>query len=367
MIPLFDRFPRLAEALPYVPLGNFPTPVERCDTFGVALGHDAIYIKRDDVSGEPYGGNKVRKLEFLLGKAMRDKRREVLTFGYAGSNHCLATAIYARELGLGSISMLLPQPPSQSLRRNLLLSHAVGAELHHYSSRPAIVCGTLLQLARHQILRGKAPQMIPAGGSSPLGVTGFVNAAFELRNQVDAGLCPEPDLLYVAVGSMGSAAGLLIGLKAAGLKTRLTPVRVIETGMASPEKLARLIARTQAFLRDRDPAFPTRSFVLADCLLRDEYFGDGYGQFTPEDAEAIALIDQTQHVHLEGTYTGKTLAALIGDARRGALAGKTVLFWDTYNSRPVWDATGHVDYHILPGVFHRYFEGALQSLDTQPL
>ena len=144
MIPLFEQYPLLREKLAYVPLGEFPTPVQKLETLGAELGISQLYIKRDDLSGKLYGGNKPRQLEFILGQVLRSKAREVMTFGGAGSNHALATAIYARQVGVKSISMLMPQPNAQYVRRNLLMSQYCGAELH--------LCGTGLESVRNMPL-----------------------------------------------------------------------------------------------------------------------------------------------------------------------------------------------------------------------
>ena len=117
MIELFKNYPLLKEKLPYISLGNFPTPVEKLEKMGSKLGLDNLYIKRDDISGTTYGGNKVRKLEFVLGQALKSGVKEVMTFGFAGSNHALATAVYANKLGLRSISMLFPQPNAYYVRK----------------------------------------------------------------------------------------------------------------------------------------------------------------------------------------------------------------------------------------------------------
>ncbi len=218
MIPLFQHYPLLAHKLPYVALGVFPTPVQKLDQLGQQLGLDNLFIKRDDLSGKIYGGNKIRKLEFILGKAIRTKAGEVLTFGAAGSNHALATAIYADQLGLKSISMLASQPNASYIRRNLLMSYHYGAELHLIPNIPFIPLvanpAVLYQLLRHRLKRGQFPMIVPMGGSSPLGAVGFVNAAFELQEQILKGEISEPDYIYVASGSMGTAAGLILGLKA---------------------------------------------------------------------------------------------------------------------------------------------------------
>ena len=130
MIPLFEQYPLLQEKLPYISLGEFPTPIQRLDQLGAKLKIGQLYIKRDDLSGKIQGGNKIRKLEFILGSALRSGAKEVITFGGAGSNHALATAIYAQQVGLKSISMLMPQPNANYVRRNLAMSHYYGAELH---------------------------------------------------------------------------------------------------------------------------------------------------------------------------------------------------------------------------------------------
>ena len=233
MISLFQRYPLLREKLPYVALGDFPTPVQRLERLGDELGIGQLYIKRDDLSGKLYGGNKPRKLEFELGDALRSGSSEVITFGGIGSNHALATAIYAKQLGLKTISMLVPQPNSNIVRRNLLADYHYGAEMHLCGtslesavSKLLIRAVTLYQVIRHRIKSGRFPHLIRPGGSSPLGVNGFVNAALELSEQVAKGELPEPDFIYVAAGTMGTASGLTLGLKIAGLKSRMVAVTV---------------------------------------------------------------------------------------------------------------------------------------------
>lgn len=361
--PLLLRFPRLASRLHPIELGQFPTPVLRATKLGAAIGLENLYIKRDDLSGAVYGGNKVRKLEFLLGEALRDDRREVLTFGFAGSNHALATAIYASAAGLRGISVLLPQPNAASVRRNLLMSHRVNAELHHYESRWSATLGTALQLLRHRIRRGAWPMRIPPGGSSPMGIMGIVNAVLELDEQVRAGDIPAPDCVYVAVGSMGTAVGLLIGFALTGMKCAVVPVRVIDARLANPGKFKRLYHDTVSFMRNVDPSIPVIETRPEWFALRDDYFGERYAQYSEPGIEAIRLLEEHEGIRIDGTYAGKALAALIGDAREGALSDKNILFWNTYNSRPFWETMPPIDYHHLPRTLHRYFEGPVQPLD----
>ena len=364
VIPLFDSYPLLARRLPHISLGEFPTPVERLDRLGQDIGVEHLYIKRDNLSGKVYGGNKVRKLEFLLGRAKLDRAKGVMTFGYAGSNHTLATAIYGQQLELNTTSMLMPQPNAHYVRRNLLMGYQCGAELYQYRNKILLIMGTIWQLLLKKLRHGYFPQIIVPGGSSPLGVTGFVNAALELKQQVTEGEIPEPDLIYVALGSMGTAVGLILGLKVANLRSRVISVRVIDEGFANVGKMVKLFRKTNSFLHSLDSTFPRFDLRVGDIEVRHEFFGEQYGLFTEEGMAAVARMKKTEGLKLEGTYTGKALAALIRDAEKQVLRDKTVLFWNTYNSRDFSDIIAGIDYHQLPTCFHRYFEEDVQPLDT---
>jgi D-cysteine desulfhydrase len=362
--PLLDGYPGLQSGLAHVDLCDLPTPVTRAARAGQELGID-LYVKHDDATAADYGGNKPRKLEFLLARALASGAREVLTFGFAGSNHATATAVYARRLGLGSISMLLAQPPARYVRDNLLISHEAGAELHHYRGVPTLAAGLVRVMASHRLRHGRLPQTIPAGGSSPVGVAGFVNAALELRQQVEQGLLPEPAAIYTAMGSMGTAVGLALGLRAAGLRSQVVAVRVVEDRWAGWKALTKLHSRTGAFLRSIDPTFPTEELRPSALMIREGFLGDGYGHFTRAGADAARLLLETEGVELDGTYSAKAFAALCEDARSGGLAGEPVLFWDTNNSRPLSAAAAAVDRHELPPAFHHYFEGPLQDVGVR--
>jgi len=370
MIPLFECYPLLREKLPYISLGEFPTPVQKLEGLGTELGISQLYMKRDDLSGKLYGGNKPRKLEFILGNALLSGAKEVITFGGAGSNHALATAIYARQVGLKSISMLMSQPNAQYVRRNLLMSHYCGAELHSCGAElesvinmPLVYLATIYQFLRHRMKEGCFPQLIATGGSSPLGVSGFVNAALELKKQIENGEMPEPEYIYVACGTMGTAAGLMLGLRAAKLNSRVVSVRVTSEKFVNTRGMIKLINKASSLIHSLDTSFPILEFSPAAIDIRHDYYGKRYALFTREGMDAVSLVKNCEGINLEGTYTGKTLAALIDDARGGRLRDKAVLFWNTLNSRDFPDAISNVDYHSLPRRFHRYFEEELQSLD----
>jgi len=363
MIPLFVRFPRLAAAVPHTSLAVRPTPVERALRLGEALGIERLYIKRDDVSGAAYGGNKVRKLEFLLGDALHKGAKTVLTFGGAGSNHALATAIYAKQLGLSCISILAPQPNAHSVRRNLLMSLRVGAELHYCSGGQRAGEIVRREMFRRRMREDVFPAVIPPGGSSPIGIFGFVDAAFEIKEQIAAGDLPEPDCIYAACGTMGTVIGLALGLTGAGLHSKLVAVRVTDPPYTDLDKGRRLFATANALLQAADSSFPECAFPEEAFVLRHEFKGDRYGLYTPESVRAVQMMRDLSGLKIEGTYTGKAFAAIMADAAAGILSDKTVLFWNTYNGRDFSAAIAGIDYHDLPQPFHAYFEQDVQPLD----
>jgi len=370
VIPLFERYPLLREKLAYVPLGEFPTSVQKLERLGSQLGISQLYMKRDDLSGKLYGGNKPRKLEFILGDARRSEAKEVMTFGCAGSNHALATAIYARQVGLKSISMLMPQPNARYVRRNLLMSQHCGAELHlcgtgleSAMNMPLVYTAATYQLLRHRLNAGRFPYFIPPGGSSLLGVAGLVNAALELRGQIVSVEMPEPEYIYVACGTMGTAAGLTLGLRAAELGGRVVSAAVSGERYTNTRAMIGLINKTNSLLCSLDASFPRFEFSETDVDIRHDCFGQRYALFTNEGMEAVSLMRECEGIELDGTYTGKTLAALRHDANNGSLQGRTVLFWNTLNSRDFSDDIADVDYHDLPHAFHRYFGEEVQPLD----
>lgn len=353
-LPLFRAWPTLTEKLSHTALCECPTPIENAQAMADRLGLQSLSIKRDDLSAPDYGGNKIRKLEFLLAEAKQQGRQRVLTFGFAGSNFAAATALNANKLGMQGISMLLPQANAAYLRENLLLGLASGAECHQANSEALLAIKTLWVTLRSAI-RGQRPYWIPAGGSSPLGLLGFVNAALELKEQIDNGQTIQPDAIYLALGSMGTAAGLAIGLQACGLSIPIHAVRVVPQRYGNPAALNKLVHKTSTFIRKRDSSFPNTSEAAKLCNLRDDFFGDGYGVFSKAGNEACELAAELCNIELDGTYSAKAMAALIHDVRSGSLAGKRVLFWNTHNSRDTSALIQGVDYRGLPRCFHPYF------------
>lgn len=363
MFPLFETFPVLRQRLPRAQIAELPTPVEPMSRLAARLGVENLYVKRDDITAPLYGGNKVRKLEFLLAEAASRGAKEVLTFGCAGSNHATATAVYAREMGMRGISMLLPQPNARSVRKNLLISHWFGAELNYYQSSAQLEKDLPRVIARHEAETGARPFVIPAGGSSPLGVAGYVNAALELVRQVRRNIAPAPDVIYLAAGTMGTAAGLKLGFKIAGFDTKVLPVRVTAESFVNAPAMVALFKDANTLLREKDNSVPLLELDESETMLRHEFYGGKYAQYTPQSVEAMRMVEKYEAIRLEGTYTGKAFAALISDARNGELKRKNVLFWNTYNSRNTENLIKNQDYANLPAPLHKYFEQDVQPLD----
>jgi len=360
---LFEAYPKLKENIPWVPLGDFPTPVHKLEKLGKEVGAETLYIKRDDLSSTIYGGNKVRKLEFVLAQAQQKKADTLITIGAAGTNHGLATTIHGHRLGMKSILILLDQPVAEYAKKNLLLDHLHNAKLVKTSMLRIVFTVLWQYLINMKPLQRRLPRYIPPGGSTPLGCLGYVNAAFELKAQVAEGLIPEPDYLFVALGTMGTGAGLHLGCRLADLKTRVIGIRVTERWMCSPQKWAALINNTNRYLRENDPEIPRIEVLPAELTFLDDYSGERYAQFTAEGMVAVSLMSSLEKIRLEGTYTGKALAGALDYMRKNHLQDKVLLFWNTHNSVDLSHLVKDMDYRQLPKSLHSYFESPNQELD----
>jgi D-cysteine desulfhydrase len=342
-------FPRLAVKIPRLPLAELPTPI---DAHTVRLGGKAhaIAIKRDDLTGKLYGGNKVRKLEYLLHKAARKNARCIATFGTVASNHALATALYAHQLGYESMCFLSHQTRTPSAAR------ALGIHLHNDTK--IIRYGGSRQ-NRIATLRENLQQpgvfLIPPGGSNWLGAMGFVNAGLELAAQIAACEVDEPGRLYVANGTMATAVGIALGLALSGSDTEVHAVQVTENFVSSPDAMRRLLAKTAFVMHQLDEAVPADLASRARYQFRSGFLGDGYARTNAATDSAIATARDHLGLQLEATYTGKAMAALLDDLEAIPSAG-SVMFWNTYNSRPLPAATeAPARNDKLPGDFRRYF------------
>jgi D-cysteine desulfhydrase len=350
---LFRRYPALQGRLPHRRFLSGSTPVEPLRIPG--LGGAGLMVKRDDRSCAVYGGNKPRKLEFVIGSCLERGVRRLVTTGGLGTNHGLATAILGREAGLETTLVLVDQPVTEKVRESLLLFTAYGAEVVHGRNLP----GTALQCLRilgRSPLRGERSALVPTGGSGALGNLGFVSAAFELAEQIRAGMLETPSEIFVPVGTGGTHVGLALGLRLAGVASRVVGVLVTDILPPSPARLARAARATLRRLRRADPSIPELALGPGDFPLITGQVGPGYGSSTPAADEAVCAAAEAG-LRLETTYTGKCLAEIRERARRGTLGKGPILFWNTFNSVDVKERAPHSpDATRLPGSIRRLLE-----------
>jgi D-cysteine desulfhydrase len=348
-------FPGVVAAHPRHALTTLPTPVHRLERLGRETGARSLWVKRDDVSCALYGGNKPRKLEWLLGEALRRGHRSVITFGGIGTHHGLATAIAARDAGLRTILVLLPQPVTDSVRRALLLDHAYGAEMYLGQSVAQIVA-TSLRLLGRDTLKGDRPYIVPTGGTSALGCLGYVEAALELAEQVRSNEIPEPDSIFVPLGSGGTVAGLLLGLKLAGLRSRVVGVLVTDILPPSAARLVRIARACWKRMRRAEAAVPEVELRPEDLTVVPGFVGRAYGAPTDEASRALRAVESAEGIKLETTYTGKCMAALLQVSQREPYRDQNLLFWNTYSSiDPAIGLSELPSFRQLPEPFHRFF------------
>jgi len=359
-IALFETFSgRSIEAkVPWVRLGRWPTPIEP-----LAVGGSSdLWVKRDDLSGDRYGGNKVRTLEALFGRARAAGATRIWATGAVGSNHALATVLYARDAGLEPGAMLFPQPRTACARENLVAT--VGQQP---ALRPLLSWATLpLAILAERMRHNRDSYVMLPGGATPEGALGYVSAALELAAQIRAGLMPPPRRIVVGVGSTCTSAGLLAGTAIAeklGLiataAPRIVGVRVTPWPVTSALRISSLAARAAALMAeitgDRRLAFSRRE--LAPRLeVVGGHIGRGYGHVTPGGLAAIEAFRLAGGPPLDTVYSGKVAAGLL--AMR--LEGPT-LFWATKSSRPLPDTSAEL-LADAPAPLRRWLERPLLKL-----
>lgn len=300
------RFPRIR-------LGHFPTPLEPLDNLSRVLGGPRLWIKRDDCTGLSTGGNKTRKLEFLMAEAQARQADVVITQGATQSNHARQTAAAAAKLGMRCHILLEDRTgytdADYTDNGNVLLDRLHGATVERRaggSNMQAEMEVVAAQLAE----AGRRPYVIPGGGSNPVGALGYVNAALELLHQsVEMGL--RIDVLVHGTGSAGTQAGLVAGLQAVNSAIRLLGIGVRAPREKQESMVYDLACLTWTLLGLRGEL--ARAAVEANC----DYVGGGYGVPTPAMAEAVTLLAQTEGILLDPVYSGKGMAGLIDLVRKG--------------------------------------------------
>ena len=316
------RFPRIF-------LAHLPTPLERMDRLSAELGGPEIWIKRDDCTGLSTGGNKTRKLEFLMAEAQQMGADLVMTHGATQSNHARQTAAFAAKLGVACHILLEDRTGSNdanyNTNGNVLLDHLHGATTAKVSGLPDMNAELERQADTFRA-NGKKVYTIPGGGSNATGALGYVNCAFELVSQAnDRGLVI--DHLVTATGSAGTQAGLITGLKAINAQIPLLGFGVRAPQAKQEENVYNLALKTAAKLGYPDVV--RRADVIADT----NYVGPGYGIPAADTIEAIKMFAALEGVLLDPVYSGKGAAGLIDYCRKGRFKkGERIVFLHTGGS-----------------------------------
>lgn len=316
------RFPRVF-------LAHLPTPLEKLDRLSKELGGPEIWIKRDDCTGLSTGGNKTRKLEFLMAEAQAMGADTVLTQGATQSNHARQTAAFSAKLGMACHILLEDRTGSNDANYNgngnVLLDHLHGATTSKRAGGKDMAAEMELVAAK-LTAEGRKVYIIPGGGSNPTGALGYVNCAFELVSQAnDRGMVI--DHIVTATGSAGTQAGLITGLKAINAQIPLLGIGVRAPKEKQEESVFNLAARTAEKLGC--PGVVARGDVVADS----SYVGAGYGIPREDTLEAIRMFAQLEGILLDPVYSGKGAAGLIDHCRKGTFKkGERVVFVHTGGS-----------------------------------
>ena len=318
----------LTENLPRVPIAHLPTPLEEMPRLSEALGGPRLFVKRDDQTGLATGGNKARKLEFLLADALEKGADTIITAGAVQSNHARQTAAATAAVtscdgngfGLRCCLVLSGQSPDH-WNGNLLLCKLLGADIRWAGGRDH--SQVMEEVAEEMKRLGRRPYVIPIGGSNPVGAAGYVAALEELMGQL-AERDLQVDRVVFPTGSGGTQDGLMVGAKALGFAGRIEGISVSRTKEALKPRLEKLVAETAAFLG------LDLSFANQDFIIHDDYLGEGYAKIGPPEREAIRLTARTEGLLVDPVYTGRAMAGLIDLIRIGVFGkDETVLFWHT--------------------------------------
>ncbi len=310
-------------SIPRVPLGFWPTPLKEASRLASTIGGPKLWIKRDDLTGFGFGGNKIRGLEFLIAEALAQQADTVITGAGAQSNSVRATTAVAVHAGMNMV-VVYSGTPLDNIEGNYRLVRLLGAEVRFTGDPDRSSVDPYIETCAAELRRdGHRPYAIPRGGANTIGALGYVQAAYELAQQCAAQNI-SPDAIVLATGSCGTQAGLLAGVHALGLPWRVegfTVSRPVE------EVRTRIYALAQAVLGSLD--LP-QNLTPQEVVVHDGFIGPGYGIPTAEGAAAIRLAARSEGIFLDPTYTGKALAGLIAYAQRGLYRDhETLIFLHT--------------------------------------
>ncbi len=302
---------RLA-TIPRYPLTTIPTPLIRARNLEAVLGRASprIYLKRDDLTGLAFGGNKARKLEYLVADALATGATVLVTEGAVQSNHARMTAATAAIVGLRAV-LVLDARNGDALAGNLLLDRLLAAEVRVVPDKEAREA-VMQRIGDELEASGERPYVIPAGGSVPLGAVGYVAMVQEILAQL-LEVSEAPSRLYCATSSLGTQAGLTVGACAFSAPFVVQGMAV-EGSAQELSEVGALLATATADLLQLDATFTSRDF-----RVDDRFVGAGYGKASAEGLEAIRLLARTEAVLLDPAYTAKAMAGMLADIRAGAI------------------------------------------------
>ncbi|MDX1481705.1 MAG: D-cysteine desulfhydrase [Woeseiaceae bacterium] len=319
---LLSRFPRQRFA-------HLPTPLEYLPRLTEHLGGPKIYVKRDDCTGLGTGGNKTRKLEFLMAEALQKNATAIVTQGAVQSNHARQTAAAACKLGMQCELVFEKRVRDASepyrLSGNVFLDHLFGANIREVE-KGSDMDAAMAKVADELREKGETPYVIPGGGSNPVGALGYVGCALEILAQ-----CSDedivPDRIITATGSAGTQAGLLVGLNATSSGVPLLGIGVNAPREVQEEKVYKLAVATAELVGA--PGTVAREDVVANC----NYVGEGYGIPTKAMNDAVVLLARLEGLLFDPVYSGKALAGMLDLVRSGEIGGdETVVFVHTGGS-----------------------------------
>jgi D-cysteine desulfhydrase len=303
--------------IPRIRFAHLPTPIEELHRLSAHLGGPRVFVKRDDQTGLAFGGNKTRKLEFLIAEAQEQNANVLITGGAIQSNHCRQTAAAAARFGLGCVLVLTGRRPA-SKTGNLLLDDFFGADIVYVEDR-ADRDTVLQQTYQREASAGRRPYLVPYGGSSATGALGYAFAVEELMAQM-----PDADWIVFATSSGGTHAGLTAGKAVFGFRGRVLGISIDESVSwlkATVPDLATSAAKKMGH---------EVRFSPDDVFATDDYCQAGYGVVTEVEREATRLFAGKEGLLLDPVYTGRAAGALMDLIRKGFFDKKaTVLFWHT--------------------------------------
>ncbi len=296
---------------------HLPTPIEELANLSAALGGPRIFVKRDDQTGLAFGGNKTRKLEFLVAEARDQGADSLISGGAMQSNHCRQTAAAAAKFGFECKLVLTGVKPGQA-SANLLLDQLFGAEIVTVEDR-AFRDQTLQKTYDDAVAAGRKPYLVPYGGSSPTGALGYAFAVQEFMNQK-----VHADWIVFGTSSGGTHAGLVLGQRKFGYKGKVLGISIDEPEEQLKSHVSDLASRASEKLGERI------TFSRNDVLATEDYCQAGYGVFGEGEREAINLFARHEGLLLDPVYTGRAAAGMIDLIRRGFFKkGESILFWHT--------------------------------------